>query len=174
MKRLRRWLQPLWKIVVILLMFLGIVWIIDYTSELLTFRRVYQAGFALWQTAPMGHYRILINDLCEAEVINEQIVNTIRGACAATISDLFKRMDASLTLHWQDGTDCTLMVPYMAFDPVGGFPTRLEFHQEAPSIFNMGLGDYFLSQRYRTHNEVLCTAPQNNYDPEDIKVIKLN
>ncbi len=128
---------------------------INYTSVLPSGRRALYSAQIKWQTHPIEHYRIVINNYCDVEVRNEQVIKSYKDNCDLTVSNLLARVESSLNIKWLNGFGCDVMVVYPVFNETWGYPEKIEYRQENASPLNIGLADYLSSRSFG--NPLVCS-----------------
>ena len=90
-----------------------------------------------WATRSFAGYRIdVVGSRCEQhlEVRNEKIVRVYFNTCldhTLTVSELFKLVEQDMTtVKWINGVGCDLQAIHPSFNPIWGYPEKIEYRQE--------------------------------------------
>lgn len=103
------------------------------------------AAKSLWAAQHVSHYRMLVEvSTCQhdVEVLNEKVVQTYENTCQqpdVTVSTLFDRIAHEIQqIRWINGVGCDLLAAHPSFDPIWGYPSKIEYRQEWASPANIG------------------------------------
>lgn len=103
------------------------------------------AAKTLWATQRISHYRMLVEvSTCkhDVEVLNERVVQTYENTCQqadVTVSALFDQITHEIQqIRWINGVGCDFLAAHPSFDPVLGYPSKIEYRQEWASPANIG------------------------------------